>query len=61
MRKGLFNLVGDEWLMYDCASSGARGVPPLLLLLVIGVLVTATAPCARTWRAVIPCLRSRKT
>lgn len=45
MRKGLFDLVGEGLLMYDCASSGARGVPPLLLpLVVIGVLCTATAP-----------------
>jgi len=60
MRKGLLDLVGViGLLMYDCASSGADG--ELEALCGMGVLCMATAPWARTWRAVMPLLRSRKT
>lgn len=58
-RKGLLlDFVGEKGLgMEFCASVGAEG----MLSLGLGVMCTATAPWARTWRAVMPCLRSRKT
>lgn len=57
--KGLDGLVGVNGK--DVCSVGSPGAAAAVMLLDIGVFITATAPWARTCRAVIPCRASRNT